>query len=90
MLSGKTRKDGKMALVTLSSKGQLVLPKEIRDALGLTPGTTLRITSKGRKILLEPVTTSMIERLYGKFSGEKLLTDLETDHRQEILREDRS
>lgn len=79
-----------MALVKLSSKGQLVLPKEIRDALGLVPGSTLKIISRGRKILLEPVTTSMVDRLYGKFSGEKLLTDLEADHRQEILREDRS
>lgn len=79
-----------MALATLSSKGQLVLPKAIRDALGLTPGTTIRIIPKGRKILLEPVAASMIERLYGKFAGEKLLTDLEAEHRQEILREDRS
>lgn len=79
-----------MALVKLSSKGQLVLPKEIRDALGLAPGTTLKIIPKGWKILLEPITTSMIERLYGKFSGEKLLADLEADHRQELQREDRS
>lgn len=79
-----------MALVKLSSKGQLVLPKEIRDALGLAPGTTLKIIPRGRTIILEPVATSMIEHLYGKFSGEKLLDDLEADHRREIQREDRS
>lgn len=79
-----------MALVKLSSKGQLVLPKEIRDALGLAPGATLKVIPKGRKILLEPVAMSMIERLYGKFAGEKLLTDLEDEHRQELQREDRS
>jgi hypothetical protein len=32
----------------------------------------------------------MIDRLYGKFAGEPLLTDLEAEHRRELLRENRS
>lgn len=80
----KTKKECKMSLVKLSSKGQLVVPKNIRKALGLTTGTTLKIIPKGGKILLEPVATSMIDRLYGKFSDENLLDDLEADHRQEL------
>lgn len=79
-----------MPIVKLSSKGQMVLPKEIREALGIGPGTVLKITRKGHKILLEPVAASMIDRLYGKYSGEEFLKDLETEHRQEILRENRS
>lgn len=79
-----------MNLVKLSSKGQLVLPKQIRTALGIAPGTILKIARRGRKIFVEPVTTSMIDRLYGKYLGEKLLTDLEAEHRQEIRRENRS
>ncbi|PWB46364.1 MAG: AbrB/MazE/SpoVT family DNA-binding domain-containing protein [Candidatus Methylomirabilota bacterium] len=79
-----------MNLVKLSSKGQLVLPKQIRAALGIEPGTILKIARRGHRILIEPVTTSMIDRLYGKYSGEGFLKDLETEHRQELLREDRS
>lgn len=37
----------------LSSKGQIVIPKEIRDALRLRPGETLSVTRDGRRIILE-------------------------------------
>ena len=79
-----------MGLLKLSSKGQLVIPKEIRDAMGLGPGTILRINRKGKTIVLEAVAKSMIDRLRGKFSGEALLEDLEQEHRREIRRERRT
>ena len=79
-----------MALVKLSCKGQLVLPKDIRDALGLGPGTLLKVRTRGRQVLLEPVTTSLIDRLYGKFAAEDCLTDLEVEHQQEIQRDRRA
>jgi AbrB family looped-hinge helix DNA binding protein len=73
-----------MTLVKLSSKGQLVLPKGIRDALGLSAGTVLKVSSQGQQIILEPVATSMIELLHGKFAGVTLLDDLEAEHRREL------
>lgn len=79
-----------MSLVRVSSKGQLVVPKEIREALGIRPGTILEVTRKGRKIVLEPLAASMIDRLHGKFADEDFLDDLEAEHGQEILRESRS
>lgn len=79
-----------MPLVKLSSKGQLVLPKKIRDLLGLHPGTILKVECRDRKILLEPVMPSLIDRLYGKFAGEAFLTELETEHRQELGHDDRA
>lgn len=79
-----------MTLVKLSTKGQVVLPKHVRDALGLEPGTILKITCTDQQILLEPVTTCMIDRLYGKFAGAAFLSALEAEHRQEIRREPRA
>jgi len=79
-----------MNLVKLSSKGQMVLPKEVRKAMGIGPGTVLKVTRKGQKLFLEPVAASMIDRLYGKFKGEDFLKDLEAEHYQEIRRESRS
>jgi len=39
---------------TLDNLGRIVLPKEIRDDLGLSPGTVLTIEEQGGGILLRP------------------------------------
>ena len=40
----------------VSSRGRVVIPKPIRDALGLTPGTILRVRVDGKRVVLEPIT----------------------------------
>ena len=75
-------------LVTLSSKGQLVIPKPVREALSLSSGDQFQVLIVEGKIVLEPVVNhSSVERLYGKFAGHDLLSDLEEEHRQELGRE---
>ena len=74
-------------LVKLSSKGQIVLPKGIRKALHIGPGSVLKVACDGQRIVLEPVATSMIDRLHGKYTGTDLLADLEAEHREELRRE---
>lgn len=76
-----------MPLAKLSSKGQVVLPKEVRENLGIGPGTTLRVTVQDGRIILDPLTTPVIDRLCGKFAGEDLLRALEAEHQEELLRE---
>lgn len=39
--------------ITISSKGQIVIPKEVRDALGLSAGGKLRLERSGRRLILE-------------------------------------
>lgn len=43
-----------MSTTVLSSKGQLVIPKEMREALHLRSGDRLRVTAEGSRIVLEP------------------------------------
>jgi AbrB family looped-hinge helix DNA binding protein len=74
-------------LVTLSSKGQLVIPKPVREALNVSTGDQFRVQIVDGKILLEPIAGSLVDRLYGKFDGEDLLSDLEEEHRQELKNE---
>lgn len=75
-------------LVRLSSKGQLVIPGAVRRALNLAPGAQLRLAVIERRIILDPVpTASPLEALYGRFTGQALLDDLEREHRQEIKNE---
>ena len=71
-------------LTRLSSKGQLVIPKAVRQALGLGPGTRFHVRLNEGRIILEPVGVSAIDALHGKYPGADFLSDLETEHRQEI------
>lgn len=78
-----------MPITKLSSKGQVVLPKEVRDKLGLQPGATLRVVVSEGKIEIEPVSKKLIDRLYGRFSGSNLVELLESGHAREISSEKR-
>jgi AbrB family looped-hinge helix DNA binding protein len=71
-------------LVRLSSKGQLVIPKPVREALGLEPGTQFQLEVQEERIVLEPVVPSVVDRLYAKYADSDLLADLEAEHRQEL------
>jgi len=44
-------------LTRLSSKGQLVIPQDMRKALGLRTGTRLAMFTDGEHILLKPIPT---------------------------------
>jgi len=72
-------------LVKLSSKGQLVIPKNIRENLGLRTGSQLRVRLVNDKIVLEPIdAVSAIDALYAKYSDDDFLQDLEREHRKEL------
>jgi AbrB family looped-hinge helix DNA binding protein len=45
-----------METVTLSTKGQLVIPANVRDALRLHAGNRLRVSIEGGNIVLKPDT----------------------------------
>lgn len=79
-------------VVKLSSKGQLVIPKEIRQALALQPGAEFNVELVAGRIILRPVIDKekayqAIDRLYGMFSDVDLLSALENEHQWEIERE---
>jgi AbrB family looped-hinge helix DNA binding protein len=72
-------------LVRLSTKGQLIIPGEIRKALGLEAGTYFDVRLENDEIILAPVAhISPLDRLYGKYPQADLLSELETDHREEL------
>jgi len=72
--------------VKLSSKGQLVIPQSIREAMGLQPGMTFEITQQENKIVLQPVDyVSPIDALYGKYAELDLLATLEAEHKRELI-----
>jgi AbrB family looped-hinge helix DNA binding protein len=44
-----------MEYVSPTSRGQVTIPKRIRDALGLSPKTRLRVYAEAGRVVLEPV-----------------------------------
>jgi AbrB family looped-hinge helix DNA binding protein len=56
-----------MNTVTVSSKFQVVIPKEIRDSIGLKAGTTMEIITYGSRIELVPI--QPMKTLKGIFKG---------------------
>jgi AbrB family looped-hinge helix DNA binding protein len=56
-----------MNTVKLSNDYQLVIPKEIRESIGLEPGSTFEILSYNKRIELIPIRP--INELKGMFKG---------------------
>jgi AbrB family looped-hinge helix DNA binding protein len=67
----------------LSTKGQLILPKEIRDRHGWSPGMNFEIEEQGDAVILRPllgIRESTLDELEGclKYEGPtKSLADME-------------
>lgn len=59
-------------IVEPNSKGQIVIPKKVRDALGITPQTPLNLVVRGTGIYLYPI-DEVMTKMEGESSYLKLL-----------------
>jgi antitoxin PrlF len=50
---------------TVAERGQITLPKAVRDALGLTKGTVLKVELDGGRIVLRKDVSDALKRLRG-------------------------
>ena len=66
---------------TVAERGQITLPKAVRDALGLTKGTQLKVELDGSRIILRKNVDDAISRARGRF---KLPEGVTTD---DVMRE---
>ncbi|MES2227075.1 MAG: AbrB/MazE/SpoVT family DNA-binding domain-containing protein [Burkholderiaceae bacterium] len=66
---------------TVAERGQITLPKAVRDALGLTKGTQLKVEIDGARIILRKNVDDAISRARGRF---KLPPGVTTD---DVMRE---
>jgi AbrB family looped-hinge helix DNA binding protein len=60
---------------TVSTKGQIVIPAEIREQLKLSVGTKLSIQREGQTLILRPITPEFIDSLCGSTRGLGALRD---------------
>ena len=66
---------------TVAERGQITLPKAVRDALGLVKGTQLKVELDGSRIILRKNVDDAVSRLRGRF---KLPPGVSTD---DVMRE---
>jgi AbrB family looped-hinge helix DNA binding protein len=66
---------------TVAERGQITLPKEVRDALGLTKGTKLTVELEGSRIVLRKDVGDVVSRVRGRL---KLPPGVSTD---DVMRE---
>ena len=67
--------------LTLAARGQIVIPKAARDALGLKPGARLQLTVESGRLLIEKRVQLDLSRWIGKavddgLSSEQALSEL--------------
>ena len=68
---------------TVAERGQITLPKAVRDALGLTKGTVLKVELDRGRIILRKDVSDAISRVRGRF---KLPSGVSTDDVMQELR----
>ncbi len=76
-----------MEITRLSSKGQLVVPKGIRQKLGLEQGGSLKVELVDGRIVMEPLDEgqrSGWRRWGGALKGSEVLQKHLAEHRREV------
>ena len=68
---------------TVAERGQITLPKAVRDALGLTKGSQLKVELDGSRIILSKNVDDAVSRARGRF---KLPSGTSTDELIRTLR----
>jgi AbrB family looped-hinge helix DNA binding protein len=77
-----------MAVTQLSTKGQVLIPKQLRRKFGLKPGGKVHLTEEEGRLVLTPVPLDPIATATGFLKGKYSLTaDLRREHREEARRE---
>jgi len=77
-----------MAIVKTSSKGQIVIPVEIRKKLGIKPGQHVNLALVDDKAVITPLPEDPIKALRGILKGKPSMTKaLLQERKKEIERE---
>ncbi|MCL4301642.1 MAG: AbrB/MazE/SpoVT family DNA-binding domain-containing protein [Anaerolineae bacterium] len=77
-----------MPTLTVSTKGWVVIPVELRKKYGLTPGAQVQVVDYGGVLALVPLLENPIREAVGMLKGSSSLVQaLLNEHAQEIARE---
>ena len=80
-----------MSVVTISQKGWIVIPVQLREKYQLKPGDRVKVVDYGGAVTLVPVAVDPEEEGYGalKRTGSSLMRGLEKARKEERAKEKR-
>lgn len=76
-----------MICVKVSSKGQIAIPKGVREKTGIKRNMRLRIETDKDKIFLFPI-KNVWRNLEGILKGTDVIDELEKEHKEEIEKDE--
>ena len=77
-----------MEVVNVSAKGQILIPKKLREKYGVKPGFKVRIIDTQNGLYIKPAPEDPIDAACGFLEGDFSLThDLIKEHRKELENE---
>lgn len=68
-----------MELAKVTSKGQITIPKEIREILKLKEGSKILFFKKGDEVVIKNAAMIALEKIQKEFEGEAERLGLETE-----------
>ena len=74
-----------MPTMTVSSKGQIVIPREVREKLNITKGTKLEVIEMNGEIILIRLPDDPLKSLRGMFKAKRPIREM----RRWVKEEDR-
>ena len=75
-----------MVTVIVSSKGQIVIPKELREKYGLDQGTKVAVLEYPNEIVVVPLPGDTVKESRGLFSSKKPIRKMLAEARKEEKR----
>ena len=72
-------------VTTISRKGQVVVPKKVREEIGLSTSDLLRVEAKDGKVVMSKV--SKTDEVFGMFKARGVITksDIKSSYRRAVM-----
>jgi AbrB family looped-hinge helix DNA binding protein len=66
-----------MSIAKMLTKGQIVIPKEIREKMNIKPGDRVEVTATEKHVMISPIRKTFTESFKGAVKGRLSLKELE-------------
>jgi AbrB family looped-hinge helix DNA binding protein len=70
-----------------TTKGQIVIPAELRRKYGIKAGTRIRFVEDGERIIMQPITAEYIRSLRGSLQGNRAMKVLIEERQKDKKRQ---